>query len=249
MHTSRRSWLAGALGAGAASAFAGTQTPPAAHGPSHPIGDEGVGPGEDLMREHGVLNRILLIYDEGIRRTQVRGPLPLEALRSAAGIIRRFLEEYHEKLEEEHLFPPLRARREARRAGLRPARPAPGGAPAHRLDPRARLAPRRRRRTRRPSPTGWASSSACTGPTTAREDTVLFPAFRELVSREEYERLGRAVREPGGRGPRPPGVREDRGRGRRHRARARHLRSRVLHPERVIPESRAAGLTPGRLGA
>ena len=25
---------------------------------SKPIGDEGVGPGEDLMREHGVLNRI-----------------------------------------------------------------------------------------------------------------------------------------------------------------------------------------------
>ena len=28
MHTSRRSWLAGVLGAGVASAFAGTQTPP-----------------------------------------------------------------------------------------------------------------------------------------------------------------------------------------------------------------------------
>jgi len=27
-------------------------------------------------------------------------------------------------------------------------------------------------------------------PHEAREDTVLFPAFRELVSREEYERLG-----------------------------------------------------------
>ena len=107
MNSSRRGWLVAALGAGAGTALAGSQAKPAAPAASRPIGDEGVGPGEDLMREHGVLNRILLVYDEVIRRTQVRGPLPLEALRSAAGIIRKFLEEYHEKLEEEHLFPPF----------------------------------------------------------------------------------------------------------------------------------------------
>ena len=32
-----------------------------------PKGDEGISPAEDLMREHGVLNRILLIYDEHLR--------------------------------------------------------------------------------------------------------------------------------------------------------------------------------------
>ena len=105
MTPSRRSWLTAALGVGATSIAAGAQPSLPAQGASRPIGDEGVGPAEDLMREHGVLNRILLIYDEGIRRTRVRGPLPLEALRSAASIIRKFLEEYHEKLEEEHLFP------------------------------------------------------------------------------------------------------------------------------------------------
>src|SRR2546429_489829 len=30
--------------------------------------EEEVGAAEDLMREHGVLNRILLIYEEGLRR-------------------------------------------------------------------------------------------------------------------------------------------------------------------------------------
>ena len=30
-------------------------------------GDEGISPAEDLMREHGVLNRILLIYDAHLR--------------------------------------------------------------------------------------------------------------------------------------------------------------------------------------
>ena len=189
MHTSRRSWLAGALSAGAASAFAGTQTPPAARGPSHPIGDEGVGPGEDLMREHGVLNRILLIYDEGIRRTQVRGPLPLEALRSAAGIIRRFLEEYHEKLEEEHLFP--RFERAGKLAELVSVLRAQHLAGRRLTASILELA----------SPHGAATDTAALAdrlgqfvrmyrPHEAREDTVLFPAFRELVSREEYERLG-----------------------------------------------------------
>ena len=189
MHTSRRSWLAGALGAGAASAFAGTQTPPAAHGPSHPIGDEGVGPGEDLMREHGVLNRILLIYDEGIRRTQVRGPLPLKALRSAAGIIRRFLEEYHERLEEEHLFP--RFERAGKLAELVSVLRAQHLAGRRLTASILELA----------SPHGAATDAAALAdrlgqfvrmyrPHEAREDTVLFPAFRELVSREEYERLG-----------------------------------------------------------
>jgi hemerythrin-like domain-containing protein len=189
MDTTRRSWLAAALGAGASSAFAGAQAPPPARGASHPIGDEGVGPGEDLMREHGVLNRILLIYDEGIRRTQVRGPLPLEALRSAAGIIRRFLEEYHEKLEEEHLFP--RFERAGKLAELVSVLRAQHLAGRRLTASILELA----------SPHGAATDAAALAdrlgqfvrmyrPHEAREDTVLFPAFRELVSREEYERLG-----------------------------------------------------------
>jgi hemerythrin-like domain-containing protein len=190
MNSSRRSWLAAALGAGASSALAGTQAPPPARGARQPIGDEDVGPGEDLMREHGVLNRILLVYDEGIRRAQVRGPLPLEALRSAAGLVRRFLEEYHEKLEEEHLFPRfehagtltelvgvLRAQHLAGRrltaSILDLASPHAAATDAAALADRLSQFARMYR------------------PHEAREDTVLFPAFRELVSREEYERLGK----------------------------------------------------------
>jgi hemerythrin-like domain-containing protein len=162
MNSTRRSWLAAALGAGASSALAGTQAPPPAPSAAQPIGDEGVGPG---------------------------GPLPLEALRSAAGLIRRFLEEYHEKLEEEHLFPRFE------RAGkltelvavLRAQHLAGRRLTASILD----LA----------SPHAAATDSAALAdrlgefvrmyrPHAAREDTVLFPAFRELVSRQEYERLG-----------------------------------------------------------
>src|SRR6266498_5600690 len=64
-----------------------------------------VGPPEDLMREHGVLKRVLLIYGEVLRRIDAKQDFPPEALADAAGIIRSFIEDYHEKLEEDFLFP------------------------------------------------------------------------------------------------------------------------------------------------
>src|SRR5262245_65468206 len=57
------------------------------------------------MRNHVVVNRIILMYEESVRRLDARKPLPVETLASAADIIRRFIEQYHEKLEEDHLFP------------------------------------------------------------------------------------------------------------------------------------------------
>ena len=69
---------------------------------------EEVSPAEDLMREHGVLKRVLLIYREGIRRIDAKQQVPPEVLSSSANLIRKFIEDYHEKLEEEHLFPRFR---------------------------------------------------------------------------------------------------------------------------------------------
>jgi hemerythrin-like domain-containing protein len=66
-----------------------------------------VTPPEDLMREHGVLKRVLLIYREGIRRLQAGDQLPAQALNAGAAIIRSFIEDYHEQLEEKHVFPKL----------------------------------------------------------------------------------------------------------------------------------------------
>jgi hypothetical protein len=66
---------------------------------------EEISPAEDLMREHGVLNRILLIYDT-CRLHLVSGEqFPIETLTASAQIIRSFIEDYHEKLEEDFLFP------------------------------------------------------------------------------------------------------------------------------------------------
>src|SRR6266540_807834 len=68
-------------------------------------GEEEVSPSEDLMREHGVLNRILLIYDACKLHLVNNEQFDLTVLNSSAQIIRTFIEDYHEKLEEDFLFP------------------------------------------------------------------------------------------------------------------------------------------------
>src|SRR5512140_3416880 len=67
-----------------------------------------VTPAEDLMREHGVLKRVLLVYDELQRRIAARQDFAPAVVSDAAGVIRNFIESYHEKLEEDHLFPRFR---------------------------------------------------------------------------------------------------------------------------------------------
>jgi hemerythrin-like domain-containing protein len=153
--------------------------------------DEDVAPPEDLMREHGVLNRILLIYEEAIRRGEAKQPFPVETVASGADLIRRFIEQYHEKLEEDHLFPrferanklvdlvgTLRRQHQAGRkltdGILKLATPAglQGAGNQQKLVESMRAFIRMYR------------------PHEAREDTVLFPALRSIVPPKEFAELG-----------------------------------------------------------
>ncbi len=63
-----------------------------------------VPPTEDLMREHGILRRIMLVYDEVARRLKQGAEFPLQVLAEANDIIRRFIQDYHETNEQFHLF-------------------------------------------------------------------------------------------------------------------------------------------------
>src|SRR5690349_19437750 len=67
--------------------------------------DEGVTAPEDLMKEHGVLNRCMLIYEEGIRRIRDREDLSPNVFNHTALLIKKFVEEYHERNEEKYIFP------------------------------------------------------------------------------------------------------------------------------------------------
>src|SRR5947208_1439891 len=64
-----------------------------------------VSPPEDLMQEHGLLNRVLLIYDACKTHLVNKTSFPREAVLNSANIIRTFVEDYHEKQEENYLFP------------------------------------------------------------------------------------------------------------------------------------------------
>ncbi|HSS96677.1 MAG TPA: hemerythrin domain-containing protein [Terriglobales bacterium] len=65
---------------------------------------------EDLMREHGVIRRALLVYAETVPKLRQNASLvDPAALRQTAQLFRTFGEDYHEKmLEEEHIFPLVR---------------------------------------------------------------------------------------------------------------------------------------------
>jgi hemerythrin-like domain-containing protein len=70
--------------------------------------EEEVSTNEDLMREHGVLKRVLLAYEEVIRRVHAGQDFPAQSVIEYANIIRKFIEDDHEKLEEDYLFPRFR---------------------------------------------------------------------------------------------------------------------------------------------
>lgn len=75
-----------------------------------PEGDPGkieVTAAEDLMREHGVLRRALLVYAEAASRLdRADAKVNPDALLKTAQLFRRFGEDYHERsLEEAHVFP------------------------------------------------------------------------------------------------------------------------------------------------
>jgi hemerythrin-like domain-containing protein len=65
---------------------------------------------EDLMREHGVLRRALLVYSAAAMKLRVNpSSIPPDALQKTAQLFRAFGEEYHEKkLEEAYIFPAIK---------------------------------------------------------------------------------------------------------------------------------------------
>lgn len=68
-------------------------------------GEVEVTPPEDLMREHAVLERLLLIYERALAGGDNPANWPMPQLADAVQVVRTFIEDYHEKLEEDYVFP------------------------------------------------------------------------------------------------------------------------------------------------
>lgn len=158
--------------------------------------EEEISPAEDLMREHGVLNRILLIYEEADRRLDGTRDLELATLTGAAGIIRTFIEDYHEKLEEEHLFPLFK--KAGKLVGLVEVLSEQHQAGRRLTDRILELATPSALRDSRESGklrTTIGQFVRMYRPHEAREDTVLFPALRGLMTPKQFDDLGEQFEE------------------------------------------------------
>lgn len=152
--------------------------------------DQKVSPSEDLMQEHGLLNRVLLVYDTCRVHLVNNQSFPKEALSNAAGVIRTFVEDYHEKQEENYLFP--RFKKANQLTDLVDVLLAQHNAGRAITDQLMQL-------TRQTSFTEGDNQrlikllsdfNTMYRPHESREDTVLFPAFRKIVSHHEYDSLG-----------------------------------------------------------
>jgi hemerythrin-like domain-containing protein len=155
-------------------------------------GDEGqkVSPPEDLMQEHGVLKRVLLIYDACRMHLISKDTFPVEAISNSADIIRTFIEDYHEKQEEDYLFP--RFKKANQLTGLVDTLYQQHQAGRRVTDEIMQLVKNGNRTDSENQRLAQLLLAFNTmyNPHEAREDTVLFPAFRKLVSKHEYDSLG-----------------------------------------------------------
>jgi hemerythrin-like domain-containing protein len=157
----------------------------------HEEGEAEVTPPEDLMREHGVLKRIMLVYDEILRRMQAKQDFPPEALADAAGMVRSFVEDYHEKLEEDYLFPRFeKANKLVDLVKVLRAQHQGGRRVTDVILQRANASALRDSDNVARVTTAMREFNRMYAPHEAREDTVLFPAFRGIVSKNEYDSLG-----------------------------------------------------------
>ncbi len=158
--------------------------------------DEGVTAPEDLMKEHGVLNRCLLIYEEGLRRLRAKQEIPPEVFQHTAGLIRRFVEQYHEKNEENYIFPQFkRAGKLVDLVNTLLQQHKAGRVVTAEVLRLSTPAAFRDLQNRDLLVTNIESFIRMYRPHEAREDTVLFPALRTILAPKQVAALGARMEE------------------------------------------------------
>ncbi len=148
-----------------------------------------VTPPEDLMREHGVLDRVLLIYEAALEKFSGNEKFDPAVVSGSAQVIRQFIERYHERNEEVHLFPRFRAAGQMvdlvnvlyqqHQAGRRLTDTILGLAPGSAQPGEDRQGLMR----------AMQAFIRMYRPHEAREDTELFPKLRDVVSANEFDAM------------------------------------------------------------
>jgi hemerythrin-like domain-containing protein len=153
--------------------------------------EEGVTAPEDLMKEHGVLNRCLLVYEEGLRRLQAHEEIEPAVFQQTADLVRRFVEGYHERNEEQYIFPVFqKARKLTDLVTTLLAQHQAGRAVTAEIlrlsEPGAFQDPYAQQRL----VASCQEFIRMYRQHEAREDTVLFPALRTILKSKQVEALG-----------------------------------------------------------
>lgn len=150
---------------------------------------------EDLMREHGILRRSLLVYTfaAGKIRTEPSGVSPA-SLQKTAKLFRTFGEDYHEhQLEEAHIFPAVKKA---------------GGRAAEFVDTLISQHQRGREITEYILKVSSGSKLQANNLAdalesfvlmyrhhAAKEDTIIFPAWKKTLSKQQLDEMGEKFEE------------------------------------------------------
>jgi hemerythrin-like domain-containing protein len=191
---SRREFLAGAAGTGAVLLSSVARAADGAAAKKEKAED--IPPTEDLMREHGVLRRILLVYDEAARRLATDDAAVVGVVASAAGIVRRFVEGYHEKLEEEFVLPKLeKAGKLVELAKVIRLQHTAGRKLTESVLKGTKAGKSASAEQRRAVVADMQSFARMYTAHAAWEDTDLFPVYREQFTEAELDKLGEKFEE------------------------------------------------------
>lgn len=154
-----------------------------------PQPEEELPPTESLMRGHGALDRILLVYDHCREALEAGADFHPRELGAAAELLRTFAEDCHQKLEEEDVFPRFeRAGRLKELVAALREQHAAGRRLTERILAKAQVGASKAQRDA--LKVELSAFNRMARPHEAREDTVLLPAFKALVPVSDWQSLG-----------------------------------------------------------
>ena len=145
---------------------------------------------EHLMRDHGLMQRILLIYQEIIDRINKKSSFPPETVIDSANTVRMFIEANHEELEENYLFPhSKKANTLVELVNTLTIQHQKGSALTSKIVQLG--ADNFKKNIEKEELKKYLHLFIrMFNAHEAREDTVLFPEFRKLISESEYDSIG-----------------------------------------------------------
>lgn len=148
-------------------------------------------PTETLMRDHGLLKRMLLIYGECIRQLDSGTELSLDTIANTAKIMKSFIVDHHEKLEEEYIFPAfLKAGKLVDLVNVLSKQHIAGRKLTDMTLSLADTGTHQSQPGKKKLTDSLDLFIRMYSPHEAREDTVLYPAYRSVVTHKEFNAMG-----------------------------------------------------------